>query len=144
MSSGLPFKHSVEMRPVRPGEEVIEVKSRIDLQVCNAVHYVVCATKSSRAPASHFRQLEQQNEQRLLWMVSEALGVGALKDVALAAHALEKFLGENCGTTHDWPCDICCDNEESAKELSRLLSKLHECLIPFREQAAQGASGAQL
>ena len=133
MSSGLPFKHSVEMRPVRPGEEVIEVKSRIDLQVCNAVHYVVCATKSSRAPASHFRQLEQQNEQRLLWMVSEALGVGALKDVALAAHALEKFLG-----------DICCDNEESAKELSRLLSKLHECLIPFREQAAQGASGAQL
>lgn len=54
--------------------------------------------------------------------------------IANAAHSLEKFLGENSGTTSDWPCDIVCDNEESSNELSRLLSELHDALVPFRDQ----------
>lgn len=57
-----------------------------------------------------------------------------LRAIAWAAHELEKFLGENSGTTSDWPCDIVCDNEESSRELSRLLSELHESLKPFRDQ----------
>lgn len=57
-----------------------------------------------------------------------------LRAIAWAAHELEKFLGENSGTTSDWPCDIVCDNAETSDKLTQLLSELHEALKPFRDQ----------
>ncbi len=98
MNPGLPFKHSVEMRPFRIGEEMIEVKSRIDFLVCNAMRFDVSHDKSILAPRAYVIQLERQNEERLLWMVREAIGDG----VTTSKRINPKVQCVRCGSSI-WP-----------------------------------------
>jgi len=55
-----------------------------------------------------------------------------LMRIVKAADELEEYLGANCGTTADFPCDIKCDNQESAIKVASLLAELHAALEVYR------------
>ena len=56
-----------------------------------------------------------------------------LKSIAWSAHNLERFMGENCGTTSDFPIELTCDSD-TVDRLTQMLNELQEALSPFRDQ----------
>lgn len=51
-----------------------------------------------------------------------------LRIVMMRAQQLEAFLGENCGTTADWPVKLIADNDETAEQLKTMLQNLQDAI----------------